>query len=79
MIWIILKERVVKRNVSFLITAEQELVQTICNEITSEDWTACVNNCKKAEESNMALEPQIDLVSEQIVINLGADSDSDMS
>lgn len=26
----------------------------------------------------MALEPQIDLVSEQIVINLGADSDSDM-
>lgn len=38
-----------------------------------------VNHCKKAEESNMELEPQIDLVREQIVINLGADSDSDMS
>lgn len=59
--------------------AVQELVQTICNEISSEDWTACVNHCKKAEESNMELEPQIDLVSEQIVIDLGADSDSDMS
>lgn len=79
MIWSILKERVVKWNPSFSITAVQELVQTICSEITSEDWTACVNHCKQAEESYMALEPQIDLVSEQIVVNLGADSDSDMS
>lgn len=69
----------VQQHVLFSITAVQELVQTICSEITSEDWTACVNHCKKAEESYMALEPQIDLVSEKTVINLGADSDSDMS
>ncbi|KAG8286237.1 hypothetical protein J6590_065141 [Homalodisca vitripennis] len=55
----------------------QQLVVEICSQITREQWSSRVNHVKKVELDYLALEPEIDEISEQIIINLGEDSDTE--
>ncbi|KAG8281906.1 hypothetical protein J6590_049970 [Homalodisca vitripennis] len=57
----------------------KQLVETTFEEITTEEWLSRVNHIKKVEEDYIRLEPQIDEMTEHIVINLQDDSDSDSS
>lgn len=77
MVWSLLKENVAKRNVSFKLAEVQQLVVEICSHITKEQWLSRVNHVKTVELDYLALEPEIDVISEQLIINVGEDSDTE--
>jgi hypothetical protein len=77
LIWSLLKANVARKNVLFSMEAVQKLVESTCQSITSEDWLSRCNHCKTIEEAYMELEPHIDSTSDQIIITLAEDSDSE--
>jgi hypothetical protein len=44
--------------------------------VTKEDWSSRCNNVRQCEQNYLRLEPIVDDISEQIVINLQIDSDN---
>lgn len=77
MIWCCLKQKVGKRNVSFSMTAIQQMVKEVCENITRDNWLSRVNHVKKNEQIYRDMEPLIDEATENFVINLEDDSDSE--
>lgn len=53
----------------------KNITEETCSE--PEHWRSHVEHCKKAENEYLTMEPHMDELSQQIVINLEEDSDSD--
>lgn len=77
LIWSLLKGRVAKKNVTFNIDAVERLVSETCESITKDEWKKRCEHTRKIEEAYMELEPHIDQITEQIIIRLDEDSNSD--
>lgn len=77
LIWSLLKDRVAKKNVTFNMDAVEHLVKETCDSITEEEWRKRCEHTRKIEEAYMELEPHIDEITEQIIVRLDEDSDSD--
>lgn len=79
LIWSLIKGNVAKKNITFNIDNVASLVMETCNSITAEDWKKRCDHCKKIEQEYIDLEPHIDDITEQLIIRLGDDSDSEES
>lgn len=66
-----------KINIHFNTDDVARLVTETCNSITADDWKKRCDHCRKIEEEYMDLEPHIDDATEQFIIRLGKDSDSE--
>ena len=77
LIWGSIKEHVAKRNVNFQFESVLQLVREKCDSITADDWTAACRHSRQYEDNYMSLEPFIDDTTEELIIRLGDDSDSD--
>jgi hypothetical protein len=53
-----------------------KLAEEKFNIVTKEEWSSRYNNARECEQNYLRLEPIIDDISEQIVINLQNDSDN---
>jgi hypothetical protein len=53
-----------------------KLAEEKFNIITKEEWSSRCNNARQCEQNYLRLEPIIDDISEQIVVNLQSDSDN---
>jgi hypothetical protein len=76
LIWESVKEYVARKNVSFRLDDAMKLAEEKFNIITKEEWSSRCNNARQSEQNYLRLEPIIDDISEQIVINLQSDSDN---
>jgi hypothetical protein len=76
LIWASVKEYVARKNVSFRLDDAMKQAEEKFNIITKEEWSSRCNNARQCEQNYLQLEPIIDDISEQIVINLQNDSDN---
>jgi hypothetical protein len=76
LIWASNKEYVARKNVSFRLDDAIKLAEKKSNIITKEEWSSWCNNARQCEQNYLRLEPIIDDISEQIVINLQNGSDN---
>jgi hypothetical protein len=76
LIWASVKEYVARKNVSFRLDDAMKLAEEKFNIITEEEWSSRCNNARQCEQNYLRLEPSIDDISEQIVVNLQNDSDN---
>jgi hypothetical protein len=53
-----------------------KLAEEKFNIVTKEEWSSRCNNARQCEQNYLRLEPNIDDISEQIVINLQNDNDN---
>jgi hypothetical protein len=70
------KEYVARKNVSFRLDDAVKLAEEKFNIITKEERSSRCNNARQCERNYLRLEPVIDDISEQIVVNLQSDSDN---
>jgi hypothetical protein len=76
LIWASIKEYVARKNVSFRLDDAMKLAEEKFSIIKKEDWSSRCNNARQGEQNYLRLEPIIDDISEQIVINLQNYSDN---
>jgi hypothetical protein len=76
LIWASIKEYVARKNVSFCLDDAMKLAEEKFNIVTKEEWSSRCNNARQCKQNYFHLEPIIDDISEQIVINLQNDSDN---
>lgn len=77
LIWKSLKDYVEKKNAHFTLDSAMQLVEEKCQSMTPEDWISRCRHVQDTEETYIAQEPAIDAVTEQLVIQVGDDSDAD--
>jgi hypothetical protein len=65
-----------EKNVSFRPDDAMKLAEEKFNIVTKEEWSSRCNNARHCEQNYLRLEPIIDDISEQIVINLQTNSDN---
>jgi hypothetical protein len=76
LIWASVKEYVARKNVSVRLDDTMKLAEEKFSIITKEEWSSRCNNARQCEQNYSRLEPIIDDISEQIVINLQSDGDN---
>jgi hypothetical protein len=76
LIWVSIKEYVARKNVSFCLDDAMKLAEEEFNIVTKEEWSSMCNNAHQCEQNYLRMEPIIDDISEQILINLQNDSDN---
>jgi hypothetical protein len=76
LIWASIKEYVARKNVIFRLDDAMKLAEEKFNIVTKEEWSSRCNNARQCEKNYLRLEPIIDDISEQIVINLQNCSDN---
>jgi len=75
LIWASVKEYVARKNVSFRLDDAMKLAEEKLSLITKEEWSSRCNNAHQCEQNYLRLEPFIDDISEQIVVNLQGGSE----
>jgi hypothetical protein len=69
LIWASIKEYVARKNVSFRLDDAMKLAEEKFNIVAKEEWSSRCNIARQCEQNYLRLEPVIDDISEQIVIN----------
>lgn len=77
LIWAQVKNNVAKRNTTFKLAEVQKLAEEEFAAVTQEDWQKCCSHAQKFEKSYLENEVTVDVQTEQIIINISADSDSE--
>jgi hypothetical protein len=76
LIWASVKEYVARKNVSFRLEDAMKLAEEKFNIITREEWSSRCNNARQCKQNYLRLEPIIDDISEQTVVNLQSNSNN---
>jgi hypothetical protein len=76
LIWASVKEYIARKNVSFRPDDATKLAEEKFNIIMKEEWSSRCNNAHQCKQNYLQLEPIVDDISEQIVVNLQNDSDT---
>jgi hypothetical protein len=76
LIWASIKEYVARKNVSFRLDEAMKLAEEKFSIVIKEEWSSKCNNARRCEQNYLRLEPIIDDISEQTVINLQSDNDN---
>lgn len=77
LVWASLKQYVAKKNLSFTITYVQQLCDNFFDEFSAAEWKKCCDHAIKWEQKFLEAEPLIDEITDQFIINLGEDSESE--
>ncbi|XP_050516232.1 uncharacterized protein LOC126891099 [Diabrotica virgifera virgifera] len=77
LVWASMKQYVTEKNVSFDFKLVESLYDEFFNSFSVEQWKKRCEHVKKIEQSYMAQQPAFDTVVDQIIINVGVDTDSD--
>lgn len=76
-IWGQVKNNIARRNVDFKLETVKELAENEFSAVTVDDWKKRCRTVIENEDRYLANERQIDIVTEDLIINLGEDSSSD--
>lgn len=77
LVWASMKQYVAEKNVTFNFKFVESLCDEFFNSFSEEQWKTRCEHVKKIEQNYMAQQPAFDIVVDDIIINVGSNSDSD--
>lgn len=77
LIWAKVKGNVAKRNVTFKLEDVRKITEEEFSHVTVEAWQNCCEHVKKIEKQYIEHEHFVDVQTEEVIINLGEDSETD--
>lgn len=77
LVWASLKQFVAEKNLNFNFKTVEHLCDEFFNSFSEDDWRKRCEHAEKFEKFYMEKEATLDLVVDEIIINLGEDSESD--